>query len=323
MGVTFSQFFPPSPSLTEANLPSQKGKVFIVTGGTSGVGFELCRILYLAGGRVYLAGRSEENARHAMEQIEEGSGSSTGTIHFLHLALDDLSTIRPAVDTFLASESRLDVLFNNAGVSNPPAGSVSTQGHELQMATNCLGPYLLTQLLLPTLVKTAEGSRSAAVRVVWTSSIVVDLSAPKDGMNVTDIGQPSKDQQANYTSSKTGNWFLASDLASRVGQHGVLSVTANPGNLKTALTRHMPMIVPILVSPLLYGAVYGAYTELWAGLSPDLSIKDGGTYIIPWGRVHPSPRPDLITALASSEDGGTGLAKAFADWCEKQTAGFR
>jgi NAD(P)-dependent dehydrogenase (short-subunit alcohol dehydrogenase family) len=258
-----------------------------------------------------------------MNKITERKESSSGIIHFLHLALDDLSTIRPAVDTFLASESRLDVLFNNAGVSNPPAGSVSVQGHELQMATNCLGPYLLTHLLLPTLVKTAENTKSAAVRVVWTSSIVVDLAAPKNGMKLAEIGQPSKDQQANYTTSKTGNWFLASDLASRVGQHGVLSITANPGNLKTALTRHMPRIVPIIVSPLLYGAVYGAYTELWAGLSSDLSIKDGGTYVVPWGRLHPSPRPDLIAALASPEHGGNGVAKAFADWCEEKTAGFR
>ena len=66
MGVTFSQFFPPKPTLTEVNLPSQKGKVFIVTGGTSGVGFELCAILYQAGGKVYLAGRSEANAQFAI-----------------------------------------------------------------------------------------------------------------------------------------------------------------------------------------------------------------------------------------------------------------
>ena len=73
MGVTSPQFFPPKPTLTEANLPSQKGKVFIVTGGASGVDFELCAILYQAGGKVYLVGRSEANAQSA--NLEDQSAS--------------------------------------------------------------------------------------------------------------------------------------------------------------------------------------------------------------------------------------------------------
>src|SRR5690348_4263553 len=119
MGVTFSQFFPPSPAFTEANISSQKGKVFIVTGGTSGIGFELCRVLYQAGGKVYLASRSEEDANVAIEKIKAGPATSPGEVHFLRISLDDLSTIKPAVESFQACESRLDVLFNNAGVSNP------------------------------------------------------------------------------------------------------------------------------------------------------------------------------------------------------------
>lgn len=66
MGVTFSQFFPLSPTLTEANIGDQKGKVFLVTGGALGVGFEVCGILYQAGGKIYLAGRSEEKAEAAI-----------------------------------------------------------------------------------------------------------------------------------------------------------------------------------------------------------------------------------------------------------------
>jgi NAD(P)-dependent dehydrogenase (short-subunit alcohol dehydrogenase family) len=323
MGVTFSQFFPPSPTLTEANIPSQEGKVFIVTGGASGIGLELCKILYRAGGKVYLAGRSEEKAEAAIARIVTETATSFGVLKFLPLSLDDLATIKPAVEVVKAAESRLDVLFNNAAVSNPPAGSVSAQGHELQMATNCLGPYLLTQLLLPTLINTATSTASGLVRVVWTSSIVVDLGASKGGLDMAKILKPSGNQQENYTISKTGDWFLASQLASQAGSSGILSVTVNPGNLHTALTRHLPKVMTILASPLLYAASYGAYTELWAGLSPDLSIKDGGNYIIPWGRIHPSPRPDLVAALATKEDGGTGIAKEFVDWCDAETLGFR
>ena len=328
MGVTFSQFFPPQPTLTEANLPSQNGKVFLVTGGYSGVGLELCRILYQAGGRVYLAGRSEAKAKDAISQIkgskaqasEQSPRDSAGELVFLDVSLDDLNTIKPAVQKFTSTESRLDVLFNNAGVSNPPAGSVSAQGIELQMATNCLGSHLLTELLLPTLQATAKASAPGAVRVVWTSSIAVDLGAPKTGMALEELTDVPKNQQHNYVNSKTGNWFLASSLATRVGadKDGILSVTQNPGNLKTPLIRHMPAIVGILASPLLYDARYGAYTELWAGLSEGLRLEDGGGYVVPWGRMHPSPRPELLAALKSKEEGGTGVAQGFVAWCDEK-----
>ena len=323
MGVTFSQFFPPIPTLTEANLPSQKGKVFIVTGGASGVGFELCSILYQKGGKVYLAGRSEANAQSAISKIKSLSPSSPGELIFLQLSLDDLTTIKPAVEAFTAKESKLNVLFNNAGVSLPPRGSVSAQGHELQMATNCLGHHLLTQLLLPTLLHTASNAPPATVRVIWTSSIAVDLYAPKGGLNLSDLTTPPPDQQANYTTSKTGNWFLARALAAQVGSKGILSVTQNPGNLKTSLLRHAPWILGFVTAPLLYSAKMGAYTELWAGLSEDLGVEDGGKYVVPWGRVHPSPRPDLLAAMKTREDGGTGVAASFVEWCEEQTAEFR
>ncbi|MCJ1317144.1 hypothetical protein MMC15_002466 [Xylographa vitiligo] len=323
MGSTWSQFFPPAPRLTEANLPRQDGKVFIVTGGASGVGYELCTILYQAGAKVYIAGRSETNAQAAISRIKARPTASSGELKFLHIVLDDLATIQPAVKRFTASESRLDVLFNNAGVSNPPKGSVGAQGQELQLATNCLGPYLFTQLLVPTLIRTAQATNPGVVRVVWTSSIATDLGAPNGGLDLADLDTPPSDPQKNYTTSKTGNWFLASALAKQVGSKGVLSVTQNPGNLKTALTRHLPSIVSILAAPLLYNAKMGAYTELWAAFSPDLVIEDGGKYIIPWGRLHPSPRQDLLDAMKTKDEGGTGLAALFVEYCERQTADYR
>jgi hypothetical protein len=63
----------------------------------------------------------------------------------------------------------------------------------------------------------------------------------------------------------------------------------------------------------------GAYTKLWAGLSPELTMEMNGGYVIPWGRIHPSPRKDLLDALKSVEEGGTGQAGEFQAWCKKQT----
>jgi NAD(P)-dependent dehydrogenase (short-subunit alcohol dehydrogenase family) len=332
MDLTWSLFFPPKPTLTEANLPSQEGKVFIVTGGYSGIGFELCSILYQAGGKVYLAGRSEEKAQAAIEKIKallpsknnsQAASPKPGEIVFLSVSLDDLQTIKPATDKFLADESRLDVLFNNAGVSNPPQGSVSPQGHELQFATNCLGPHLLTQLLLPVLSRTAKSSPSSNVRVIWSGSLVVDLSTPQGGPSVADFEHPSTNQQVNYTNSKVGNWYLANSLAAQVGEHGILSIAQNPGNLKTALTRHVPAIIPFLAAPILYSAKFGAYTALWSAFSTDLTIEDGGKYILPWGRLHPSPRKDLLAALQSEENGGTGNGFKFVDFCDRKIVEFK
>ncbi|KAJ9273868.1 hypothetical protein DTO212C5_147 [Paecilomyces variotii] len=318
MGTTWSQFFPPKPTLTENNLPSQRGKVFIVTGGYSGVGLELCKLLYQAGGKVYLAGRSEEKARNAIATIEALPGSAGGEVIFLPLSLDDLTTIKPAVEKFTAAESRLDVLFNNAGVSNPPRGSISPQGHELQMATNCLGPHLLTQLLLPILRQTAQEAPSASVRVIWTSSIVVDLTTPRDVPSFLDeVEHPPPDQQRSYLNTKLGNWFLAHELAVQAGSSGVLSLVQNPGNLKTNLIRHFPAILPLVVAPLLHHARYGAYTALWAGLSNELTLEDGGKYVLPWGRLHPSPRGDLLGAMKTKEEGGSGVADGFVRYCNK------
>lgn len=138
-----------------------------------------------------------------------------------------------------------------------------------------------------------------------------------------EVINPSKDQQVNYTNSKTGNWYLASLLAHQIGSHGVLSVCHNPGNLHSNLLRHMPSIIGYIVSPLLYHAKFGAYTNLWSGLSPGLQIEDGGRFILPWGRFHPNPRPDLLENLKSKEQGGTGTAADFVEYCDKIIADYR
>lgn len=224
---------------------------------------------------------------------------------------------------FTQSESRLDVLFNNAGVSNPPRGSVSPQNFDLQLATNCLGPHLLTQLLLPILKSTADKEPPASVRVVWTSSIVVDISCPADGVRIHELQDPTTHPQRNYENTKLGNWFLANALSNQAGADGILSVTVNPGNLKSDLTRHFSPILPFLAGPLLYPARKGAYTALWAGLSSQLQISDGGKYIIPWGGLHPRPREDLLQAMKPREDGQSCNAELFINFCNEQISPFR
>lgn len=265
MGNILSQFyFIPSATLTEKNCPDQTGrvsrcplpslyphityalsKVFIITGGYTGVGLELSKILYAHNATVHIAGRSATKAETALANIRAASPNSTGHLAFLELDLANLSTIKPAVETFLASNSRLDVLVNNAGVMIPPKGSLDAQGHDLQVGTNCLGPYLLYQLLLPLLAKTAATAPTASVRVAWAASIAAQVAAPgPSGMVLDGEGQPvDKGQEVNYAQTKVGNIFMARLFAKETENKGVLHVAFNPGNLATELGRHWQGIV--------------------------------------------------------------------------------
>jgi NAD(P)-dependent dehydrogenase (short-subunit alcohol dehydrogenase family) len=322
MGAQFSQFFPPRPSFKLENLPSQKGKVFLVTGSASGIGFKIAETLYAKGGKVYIAGRSPQKAQEAIEAIQRAVPQSEGALEFLLLVLDDLSTIKDTVDAFGSKESKLDVLFNNAGVSQPPLGSVSKQGVELQLATNCLGPFLLTKMLQPLLAAAVPDAAAGTVRVVWSSSQVAELSSPPEGMIMSELTTPPKDNVRNYMNSKLGNWFLSVELARRYGSEpGIVSVAQNPGAANTNLLRDAKWM-KILSWPLLHSAELAAHTVLYAGLSDDLGLANNGAYVIPWGRIHQEVAPNLVTAMTLNEEGGSGLAKEFWEFCDEKTKDY-
>lgn len=312
----WEQTFPGSPSFTESNITSQAGRVFIVTGGNSGVGFELINILYAKNGTVYMASRSREKADTAIKTIQTQNPESQGKLHFLHLDLNDLSSVRASALEFAQRETRLDVLWNNAGISAVPVGSKTEQGLEQHIGVNCVGPLLFTQLLLPQLRTAASQSLSASVRVVWTSSYLVDTMAPPGGLSIASLKDPApKDPVLLYASSKAGNWMLAAEFAERCGnKDGILSLTQNPGSLTTNIWQNAPFI-RILVRPILYSAKLGAFTEAWAGLSDEVTMEDAGRYVVPWGKWHVSPRPDILESIKSKAAGGTGLAAEFWEWC--------
>jgi NAD(P)-dependent dehydrogenase (short-subunit alcohol dehydrogenase family) len=141
--------------------------VFIVTGSSSGVGKELAQILYSHDAKVYIAVRSEEKATQAINDIKANFPHSEGELVFLHLDLGDLTTIKKSAEEFLGKETKLDALWNNAGVMVPPQGSKTKQGYELQLGTNNVAPFLLTKLLTPVLIKTAKTAPANSVRVIW------------------------------------------------------------------------------------------------------------------------------------------------------------
>jgi len=320
---TISQLYPPKPTFTEHNVDSLSGKVFIVSGGNAGIGFELVKILYSKGGKIYIASRSQSKALKAIEEIKALQSTTTGEVKHIHLDLGDLTTIRSSVETFLAQETRLDTLWNNAGLAITADDSKTPQGHELRIGTNCLGPYLFTKLLLPILRSTAKNASPASVRVIFTSSLAAE-EAPKGGVCFSEL-DPSghtTDQGRYYCMSKAGNFLLASEFDRRAREDGIICLTQNPGNLRTKIWDDAPFLLRIIMKITLHDAKFGAYTGLWAGLNKDIKTEDGGRYAIPWGRWHPNPRKDIVEGLKRKEEGGTGVAAEFWDWCELQTSQF-
>ncbi|KAI0153403.1 hypothetical protein BJ166DRAFT_532715 [Pestalotiopsis sp. NC0098] len=325
MGNIWSQYFPPAASITEKNCPDQTGRVFLVTGGYAGVGFELCKILYAHNATIWIAGRSEAKAQKAIASMREASRSSKGSVQFLSLDLSDFATIKPAVELFTAKEQRLDVLVNNAGVMFPPEGSLDAQGNDLQAGTNCLGHYLLYQLLVPLLTKTAASSPTATVRVAWAGSIAVHISCPQPhGVVLNDDGSMNdRGSRMNYGQTKVGNVFLAHELAKQTPENGIVHASFNPGNLQTELQRHWAGIDKWITEKFfVYPAIFGAYTELFAAISPELTPAKSGEYIYPWGRFGDLPA-GVAAALEAKDDVRASISARFVAWCGRQTDSFK
>jgi retinol dehydrogenase-12 len=182
-------------------------------------------ILFAHNARIYVAARSEEKANAAITAIKAKYPYSTGDLIFLKLDLNDLTTIKASAEKFLGKETRLDVLWNNAGVMIPPQGSKTKQGYELQLGTNCIAPQLFTKFLTPTLVETAKTLPPGSVRVVWVASSAAAKLSPDQGVDMKNLDY-KRDQGAwhKYGVSKAGNILQAKAYANRVKSDGIISV---------------------------------------------------------------------------------------------------
>jgi len=278
----FNEGFPPKSKFTVDDIPDLTGKVIIVTGGNSGIGKETAKALLAHNAKVYIAARNQERVENAIKELKDQTGNEAV---FLKLDLGDLKSIRAAAGEFLQKEKELHVLFNNAGVMNPPIEDLTTQGYDLQFGTNTLGPFYFTKLLLPALLAAAKDSPNGKARVVNTSSSVhlftkkIDFNTLKDSP-----GRKKKLRWILYAQSKLGNVFFSNELARRYGDLGIVSTSLNPGNLKTDLLRHLSKLENWLLDLVLQPVSYGALTQLWAGTSSQ-GVDLNGKYLIPWARV--------------------------------------
>jgi retinol dehydrogenase-12 len=221
----------------------------------------------------------------AIEDIKTAAPKSTAELVFLQLDLADLISIKASAESFLSKETKLHVLFNNAGVMCPPQGSKTPQGYELQLGTNNVGTFMFTKLLTPILVATAKTEPPSAVRVVWVASSATELGSPTPGGLIMDNLDYHNDKSAlvKYAISKVGNYFHATEFAKRHESDGVVSVSLNPGMLDSDLYRHQSAIFGFFLRRVvLHPSIFGAYTELFAGLSPRVTIERSGD----WGEFN-------------------------------------
>ncbi|KAJ7909046.1 hypothetical protein B0H13DRAFT_2330750 [Mycena leptocephala] len=303
MGIILARLFPPK-FQPEREMPDLSGKVIIVTGGNTGIGYETVKQLLLKNAKVYLAARSPERADAAIKRLEEETQKSP---IFLELDLADLTSVRKAADAFLSQESRLDILFNNGGVMISPPDQVTAQGYDLQFGTNVIGHFLFTELLLPALTKSYDETKVPA-RVLHTSSTMHN-NAPGNGIEFVSVkGGSERDawvkKKGNlmvrvplYGQSKLGN-ILISNYFAKAHSAILVSCAVHPGPIKTELSRHAPAWLPAIGNLFVYPAPFGAYALLW-GATVATPAQVTGQYLVPWGKVG---TPDKRSTNAKLEE---------------------
>ncbi|OLF09684.1 short-chain dehydrogenase [Actinophytocola xinjiangensis] len=276
---------------TEQHIPDQRGRVAIVTGANTGLGFETARMLAAHGATVVLAVRDVEKGRRAAARM-------TGDVTVQALDLTSLASIRSAAADLRAAHPRLDLLINNAGVMYTPKRATA-DGFELQFGTNHLGHFALTGLLLDRLLP-VSGSR-----VVTVSSTGHRLRA---AIHFDDLQwERSYSRVGAYGQSKLANLMFTYELQRRLARHGTtIAVAAHPGVSNTELVRNAPAPVRLPVTwlaPLLtQKPAMGALPTLRAATDPTVT---GGQYYGPGGLGETRGHPTIVSSSRDSHDQAT------------------
>ena len=268
------------------------GRVFVVTGSSSGLGEESARGLSARGARIVMAARDPVRNAEAAERIRASVPGAE--LSLLELDLADLSSVARSAGRAADTLDRIDVLINNAGVMACGEGRTS-DGFETQFGTNHLGHFALTLRLMP-LLRRAESPR------------VVTLSSGGHRIADVDLADPNfettpYDPWVAYGRSKSANAHFAAELARRAGDP-ILSFSVHPGAIVTRLGRHLtPELTEALMERARASAAQqgrgsggmrfksveaGAATQVWAATSPDAVAHNGG-YLADCGPTAPGP----------------------------------
>jgi NAD(P)-dependent dehydrogenase (short-subunit alcohol dehydrogenase family) len=284
---------------TPQQMPPQQGRLAIVTGANSGIGYQAARHLSRAGAAVILACRSREKGEAASAKIVAKQPSAKVEMRILDVA--DLDSVRRFAAEFLREDKPLELLINNAGVMAIPERRTTPQGFEMQFGTNHLGHFALTGLLLPALLRQPNS------RVVTVASI-----AHKSGkLNFDDLNAEGRyDPRGAYAQSKLANvvFGLEFDRRLRARSAHTASVIAHPGVAVTNIVSNgmgtglKGRVVSALLPFVAQSDDRGSWPLLYAATSPD---AHGGGYYGPDGiaefkgtPVEVKPKPHALDPAA-------------------------
>jgi NAD(P)-dependent dehydrogenase (short-subunit alcohol dehydrogenase family) len=280
---------------TARDIPSQKGRLAVVTGANSGIGLIAAQELARAGARVVLACRDTKKGDAAAKKIAGIAPEAQVQVTALDLA--SLDSVRGFAKDFLAGHDGLDLLINNAGVMAPPRRTTA-DGFELQFGTNHLGHFALTALLLEAMqARLPDGQGREDARIVTVSS-----GAHRFGkMNFEDLhGERRYFRWSAYGQSKLANLLFTFELDRRLSSAGsnVKAVAAHPGYSATHLQSAAApqpdrFLMSISNAVWAQSAEMGALPTLYAATYPGL---EGGTYVGPDGFMEQRGHPTVVEA---------------------------
>jgi NAD(P)-dependent dehydrogenase (short-subunit alcohol dehydrogenase family) len=295
---------------TSVDIPSQLGRRAVITGSNSGIGFETALALARSGAELILPARTQAKANEAVARIREQVPGAS-----LHAEILDLATqasihafAKRVIERFPGPS--LDLLINNAGVMALPTREVTADGFERQFATNYLGPFALTGLLLPS-IKNVAGSRVVTV----SSSISNQGRIRFDNLQSERVYKPML--QA-YAQSKLADLMFSIELQRRLTAVGspILSTAAHPGyavtNLQTGpLESGLKVLMAVMKPFLSQDAAHGALPTLYAAVAPEAV---GGGYYGPNGLAELKGYPAPASIPSAALDGA--VAKRL--WIESE-----
>lgn len=277
---------------TADRMAGQKGRTFVVTGATSGLGLVTARELVAHGGRVLLAVRDAARGEAVASSLREAYPGAEVEVRQVDLL--DVDSVRRAAAE-IGEEDRVDVLVNNAGISMVEH-SVTAQGAERHLAANHLGHFALTALLEPAL------RRSPAPRVVTVTSYMHE----KGELDLDDVAWSRKyTPLAAYSASKLANAVFGVELARREqsSPSPITSVLAHPGYSNTPMqskgTGFTGIVMRVSGRLFAQSPQMGALPQLFAATEPGLA---GGSYVGPGGRGGRSGHPALVQLSAAARD---------------------
>lgn len=243
------------------DIPMQTGRVAIVTGSSSGIGFETARVMAAKEAEVIVAVRNKAKGDRALARIKDQHPNANMRVMLLDLA--DLKSVKEFAESFKADHDRLDLLINNAGVMIPPY-SKTADGFELQFGTNHLGHFALTGHLVE-LLRSTKGSR-----VVNVSSV----AHKRGNIDFDDLNWDKRKYRPwqAYGDSKIANVYFTRELTKHIGDNTTVAM-AHPGWTATELQRSSGLMV-FLNNFFAQGVDMGALPTLYAAVAPDVRNGD-------------------------------------------------